>query len=63
MTKIEIFNLLKASEGGVSQAAMIALLAANGIKAWKAHSIYVGHYALAVAAKHAKKASKLLYGF
>lgn len=57
------YSLLKKSEGGASLKDHMLSLAVHGIPSRKSHSPYVGHTALEVPKKHARKASKILYGY
>lgn len=56
------FSILKVTEGGIGQKLAIQRLRDEGIPAGRAESPYIGQTAVKVAAKHAARAQRILYG-
>ncbi len=61
-TKWAAFSLLKASEGGFSFKDAKAALDYVGIACRRQDSPYVGHYGIAVPARQARRAERILFG-
>lgn len=57
-----ILSVYRVSEGGEGYRDAAARLHDAGIPCTRADSIYVGHYGIRVAAKHEKRAQRILWG-